>query len=150
MKFKFPLEKVMQHRKMLEDLAQRDFQEAQNHLVEQQEKLRQMQSAAEEARSGAFRRQTEGGKASSALIQVDEFLKGQDIRIERQRERIKKCESLVENLREILREKAIEYKIIEELRDRRFQEFKIERRKIEQKRTDDLNLMRFRKEDSKE
>ena len=150
MKFKFPLEKVMQHRKMLEDLAQKDFQQAQNELVQQQLKLKEMQDAAIEARTGAFRRQSEGGKASPTLIQISEFLKGQDIRMERQKEKIKECEGLVENLREILRQKAIDYKIIEELRDRRLEEFKVERRKIEQKRTDDLNLMRFRKEDVKE
>ncbi len=149
MKFKFPLEKVMQHRKVLEELAQKDFEEAQSELLAQKTKLQDMQDAVVRSREEAFRRQSEGGKASPVLVQSDEFIKGQDIRMERQREKIRECESLVENLREILRQKAIDYKIIEEFKERRFQEYKVERRKLEQKRVDDLNIMRFRREDSK-
>lgn len=148
MKFKFPLEKVMQHRKTLEGLAQRDFQEAQSELFKQEEILQAMQKAVVDARHTAFRHQSEGGKASPALVQVHDFLRGQDIRIEKQKERVKECSSLVENLREILRQKAIEYKIIEELREKQLSEFKIDQRKRDQKRTDDMNLMRFRREDT--
>lgn len=148
MKFKFPLQKVMQHRKTLEDLAQRDFQQAQAELNHQLEILQQMQDSVLQARDAAFRQQSEGGRAGPVLTQVHEFLKGQDIRIERQRTRIQECESLVENLREILRQKAIDYKIIEELREKRFKEFKIERNKRDQKRADDISLMRFRRGDS--
>jgi flagellar FliJ protein len=147
MKFKFQLEKVLQHRKILEDLAQREFQEAQAELNQQIRKLDEMKEAVISARDQAFRRQSEGGKASPALLQVDEFIKGQDIRMERQKLRIQECESLVEKLREILRQKAIDYKIIEELKDKQFKEYKIERRKREQKNADDINLMRFRRED---
>ncbi|MEZ0392295.1 MAG: flagellar export protein FliJ [Pseudobdellovibrionaceae bacterium] len=147
MKFQFPLQKVLQHRKVLEDLAQRDFQEALAELNLQLQKLNQMEEAVLLAREEAFRRQSEGGKTSSSLTQVDDFLKGQDIRIARQKERIKECESLVENLREILRQKAIDYKIIEELKTRRLKEFKVEQKKREQKRLDDISLMRFRRGD---
>lgn len=149
MKFKFPLQKVMQHRKVLEDLAQKDFEEAVSELNAQKEKLAEMEKSVSDARAAAFRLQSEGGKASPGLVQTDEFIKGQDIRMERQKERIRECESLVENLREILRQKAIDYKIIEELREKRFKEFKIERSKLEQKRTDDLNLMRFGRGEAK-
>jgi flagellar FliJ protein len=148
MKFKFSLQKVLQHRKTLEDLAQREFQEAQAELNMQLQKLEDMRQAVAEARDQAFRRQSEGGKTSPALIQVDDFLKGQDIRMDRQKERIKECESLVEKLREILRQKAIDYKIIEELKEKQFKEYKIEQRRREQKIADDMNLMRFRREDA--
>jgi flagellar FliJ protein len=145
MKFRFPLQKVLQHRKVLEDLAQRDFQQAQAELNLQIDKLNQMQEAVAQARDAAFRQQSDGGKASPALTQVDEFLKGQDIRMERQKQKIQECESLVENLREILRQKAIDYKIIEELKDRRLKEFKVEQQKREQKRSDDISLMRHQR-----
>ena len=148
MKFKFPLQKVLQHRKILEDLAQKDFQEAQAALNLETQKLQDMKDAVIAARDQAFRRQSEGGKASPDLSMVHEFIKGQDIRMERQKERIQECERLVENLREILRQKAIDCKIIEELKEKQFKEYKIERRKREQKITDDMNLMRFRREDA--
>ena len=148
MKFKFPLQKVMQHRKTLEDLAQKDFQLAQAELKRQLEILQQMHDSVSQARDAAFRQQSDGGKASAALTQVHDFLRGQDIRIERQKGKVKECESLVENLREILRQKAIDYKIIEELREKRLKEWKIDKNKREQKRADDISLMRFRRGDA--
>ena len=141
-KFKFPLQKVMQHRKTLEGIAQKDFEEAQAAMNAEIQKLAEMEKAKVDARTQAFRRQSEGGKTSPALIQVSEFLKGQDIRMERQRAKIKECESLVENLREILRQKAIDYKIIESLKSRKLLEFKKEQSKKELKETDDMSIMR--------
>ncbi len=147
-RFKFPLQKVMQHRKTLEGLAQTQFQLAMSELNLQTQILLAMENLKVEARDQAFRQQSEGGKASPALVQVFEFLKGQDIRIEKQKIKIKECESRVENLREILRQKAIEYKIIEGLRERQEKVFKTERRKKEQKQVDEMNVMRFRREDT--
>ncbi|MGZ5278303.1 MAG: flagellar export protein FliJ [Pseudobdellovibrionaceae bacterium] len=148
MKFKFSLQKVLQHRKILEDLAQREFQEAMAELNKQLLKMNEMKEAVAAARDQAFRRQSEGGKTSPALVQVDDFIRGQDIRMESQKKKIIECESLVENLREILRQKAIDYKIIEELKEKQFKDYKIERRKREQKVVDDINLMRFGREDN--
>lgn len=148
-KFRFPLQKVMQHRKTVEELAQKDFEEAMAQLNQENQKLAQMQNQIVQARDAAFGRQTEGGRAAPALSQVHEFIKGQDIRIERQKEKIKECESLVENLREILRQKAIEYKMIESLKERKLEKFKLEVRKKEQKLMDDTSLMRYRREEAK-
>lgn len=148
-KFRFPLQKVMQHRKTVEELAQRDYQEALANLNFENQKLQQMQNQIIQARDSAFGRQTDGGRAVPALSQVHEFIRGQDIRIERQKEKIKECQSLVENLQEILRQKAIEYKMIESLKERRLEKFKIEKRKKEQKQMDDTSLMRFRREEAK-
>jgi len=137
----------MQHRKTQEDIAQRDFLEAEAQMLSEISKLEKMQQQIADAREMAFRQQSEGGKASPALTQVDDFIQRQDIRIERQKEKIKECESLVENLREILRQRAIDYKMIESLKNRRQQEFKTEVRKREQKELDNLSVMRFRRED---
>ena len=121
MKFKFKLDKVLNHRKNLEDVAQRDFQEAQANLNFEIQKLSQMQEAVRMARLGAFKFQSDGGKSSSHLNQVHDYMVGQDLRMERQKEKIKENENLVENLREILRAKAIDCKIITELkRSRRY------------------------------
>jgi len=146
-KFKFPLEKVLQHRKVLEDLAQADFQVALASLNNEIDKLGKMDEAVIQAREAAFSKQEAGGRASAGLTQVHEFLKGQDIRRERQKEKIKECESLVEKLREILREKAIDYKIMEELKERKKTEWKVHQRKEEQKQADDITIMRYRREE---
>jgi flagellar FliJ protein len=146
MKFKFPFQNVLTFRKTMENLAQTDFQEAAAALARENDILKKMRDDVFEARRRSFEKQTEGGKSAPALGQVDDFLKGQDIRIARQQSKIQDWEKRVEELREILRAKAIDYKMIEELRDKKKDEFKIEQNKLEQKRSDDLTLMRYRPE----
>jgi flagellar FliJ protein len=144
MKFKFRFENVLKHRKIMEDVAQRDFQEANSLLNVEIEKLNNMIHAAHEAQEHLFEKQKQGGPAGPALSQVHDFLKGQDIRIARQRQKVQEYEKVVENLREILRHKAIEYKIMEGLKSKNQEEFKKEQNKKEQKNLDDLALMRSR------
>jgi flagellar protein FliJ len=146
MKFKFLFQNVLNYRKTLENLAQTDFSKAMAELNLVQQDLANMEEEKIRARENAFAKQLDGGKAGPALSQVHEFLKGQDIRIERQGIKIQECQKRVEELREILRQKAVEYKIIEKLRDNKKEEFTIEQRKLEQKKTDDLNIMRFKTE----
>jgi flagellar FliJ protein len=133
----------------VENLAQRDFQEVLAELAKQRQILSDMQEQVTLARQGRYHKQVEGGKTAPALSQVDDFIKGQDIRMDLQRAKIQECEKRVEELREILRLKAIDYKIIEGLKDRKSEEFKIEQKKLEQKQTDDMNTMRFRPEGKK-
>ena len=150
MKFRFGLEKVLQHRKIVEDLAQKDFQEAQAALNLEIQKLEDMNKAVVSARDEAYRLQSEGGKNKTpALGQIDDFIQGQDLRKESQRKKIKECESLVESYREILRQRAIESKIMIELKDKKKTEFQVEQKKREQKFVDEMNVMRFRKEENK-
>lgn len=148
MKFKFSFQAVLRYRKTLEELAQSAYSEALAELNRQKQFLSDLFEEMAIARESAFQRQTEGGKAGPALSQIHEFLKGQDIRIEKQRIKIQECEVKVEELQEILRQKAIDHKIIEKLRERKKEEFRIEQNKLEQKRVDDLNIMRFKLEDS--
>jgi flagellar FliJ protein len=150
MKFKFAFQTVLRYRKTVEEIAQADFSEAMAELNRQKQILSDMQEEIALARENAFQTQTDGGKAGPALSQVHEFLKGQDIRIERQRMKIQEWQVKVEELQEILRQKAIDYKIIDELRDRKKEEFRIEQNKLDQKRTDDMNIMRFKPEGRKE
>lgn len=147
MKFRFSLEKVRQHRKTVEDLAQRDYQQALQSLNAEKQKLNDMHQQVFQARQQAFNQQTAGGLAGPALSQVDDFIKGQDIRIEKQKQLIKQCEGLVEKMQEILRQKAIEYKIIESLKEKKLEKFKVEKNKKEQKQADDISLMRFGREE---
>lgn len=143
MKFKFKLEKVLQHRKIQEDLAQKDFQEAVAKLNIEKDNLEKMLNDVFQARQRAFEIQTGGGIAGSGLSQVHDFMMGQDIRMERQRKKIQYQETIVEELREILRQKAQEFKIIEELKEKKREQFKVEKNKLEIKRADDINSMRF-------
>lgn len=146
MKFKFPFENVLKHRKILEDLAQKDFQQALAALNEEIQKLEKMKEDVQRARVTAFERQSHGGSAAPALSQVHEFLKGQDVRIERQQNKVQEYQKGVENLREILRQKALDYKIIERLKDRKKDEFKKAVNDKEQKISDEVGTVRFLRE----
>lgn len=146
MKFKFAFEKVLKHRKTLEEVAQTEYLEALADLNQEVDKLNQLQATLEESRRFSFETQNSGGQAGSALSQVFDFQKGQDVRIERQRKVIGEHEIKVEKLQEILRLKAIDYKIIDKLKGKKKEEFRVQENKKDQKRIDDLNVMRFKKD----
>lgn len=142
MKFNFKLEKVLRHRKQQEDLAQRDFMESQAKLHHEEKVLESLIEQAHLAREKAFQEQTASQVNPESLKQIQEFIKGQDHRIERQKIRIKEQETLVEKYREILRQKAVEYKMIESLKNKQYEEFRKQANKDEQKKIDDIVVMR--------
>jgi flagellar FliJ protein len=142
MKFQFPLKTVMRHRKLMENEAQRVFQEANAKLNAEISKLEFLHEQVREARQKAFQLQVKGGATTNDLRQVDEFIRGQDIRIDRQNLSIQNQQQIVEDLRQILRKAAIDYKMIEKLRDKKRDEFRIESRKHEQKQIDELTNAR--------
>ena len=144
-KFKFPLEKVKKHREQLEQAAQRDFQLGMAALNAKIQKLEDMRAEVKKAVESRLDK-----TSVPALTQVHDFLAGQDIRMERQKIKIQEFEKQVEALREILRQKAIESKIIKELEQRKFRDFIEEVRKKELRTQDDVNLMRFRPKDEPE
>jgi flagellar FliJ protein len=143
MKFKFPLQKVLEHRKVIEDIAQKDFQEALSAKVKEERLLEIMLEKMHEAYNEAFLRQhSKSGSTSDRLQQIHDFILGQKVRIERQKAKIQECDKLVEAYREILREKAVEYKIIERLRERKKEEFTQEEARNEQKEMDEISVLR--------
>lgn len=141
-KFKFSLDKVKKHREQMEQSAQRDFQLAMADLNQEIYRLEQMQEESKKAVESRLDK-----TSVPALTQVHDFLIGQALRIDRQKIKIQEKEKQVEGLREILRQKAIETKIIKELEQRKFRDFIEEVRKKELRTQDDINLMRFRPKD---
>ncbi len=145
MNFRFSLQTVLRHRKNIENLAVKDFKEKLFEVHQAEESLIVLENQVKEAHQKAFEIQSQGGSAGPALGQVDEFMKGQALRIERQKERIQGLQAQVEKLREILRLKAIDYKIIDKLRENKKEDFRKQQNKIEQKTLDEMNVMRFKK-----
>lgn len=144
MKFKFPLQKVLEHRKLRENLVQKDFQDAQALLQEQLNKLEKMNQQVTEAyeRSGILAKQ--GGAQGPALMEIHEFLKGQRQRIQFQEQKVQEFEKLVEAKREILRQAAMDYKIMEKMRENKFEAYRQERIATEQKENDEQSILRFK------
>jgi flagellar export protein FliJ len=144
MKFKFPLQKVLEHRKIVENLAQKDFQEVQMLLNNENDKLAQLEKAMHEAQVTAGSLSSEGGHQGAALSQIHDFLRGQRIRITQQRFRIAEVEKLVEAKRDILRQAALDYKIIEKMRENKFEEYRQGRLIEDQKEMDEQAILRFK------
>ena len=143
MKFKFPLQKVMEHRKVLEDLAQKDFQDALAVLIQEQKLFSTLQDQMRSAYDEIFQAQhSKSGQTSGQLKQLSDFIVGQKVRLERQGAKIQEIEKGVESLREILREKAVDYKIIERLKERKKADFNEEMAKIDQKEMDEIAILR--------
>ncbi|MBO9666254.1 MAG: flagellar export protein FliJ [Bdellovibrio sp.] len=144
MKFKFPLQKVLEHRKLKENLAQKDFQDVVGVLNEQQAILEKMNQDVVEAQARAASLVQMGGAQGPALSQIHEFLKGQKIRIAYQVQRVQEVEKLVEAKREILRQAALDYKIMEKMRENKFEEYKAGRIAQDQKEMDEQAILRFK------
>lgn len=150
MKFKFSLQKVLEHRKVLENIAQRDFQQALVVYRNELANLESMKSQRQQAFQDRFKVQTKGaGNLPPQLQQTHDYLMGQDKKIEMQKAKVQLLENEVEKMREILREKVISTKIIEKLREKKFRDFIAEQNALEQKELDEINVVRHSREDAK-
>jgi flagellar FliJ protein len=143
-RFAFSFEKLLNHRHKLEDLARRNWLEAQAQVDAATKKLGQIFEEIDQARSRVGELTRTGGRHAIALAQVDEFINGQKIRVERQRGEIRTLTTEAERLHEILVEAAKEKRILEKLRERQIDEFKFRRKKQELKEVDELVVTRFR------
>jgi flagellar FliJ protein len=144
MKFKFPLQKVMDHRKTNQNLAQKDFQVAALELAEQQDALEKMQEEEHQAHLHAGKFTQQGGALGAKLVQIHEFLIGQKVRISHQKTKIIEIEKLVESKREILRLASQEYKIMEKMRENKFEAYRAARILQDQKEMDEQSILRFK------
>lgn len=145
MKFEFSFEKLLDHKKTLEDVAKRNWAEKKALLDAELEKLDQMYQLIDDSRKRAMDLAITGGAQGPMLVGIDEFINGQKIRIERHRSQIRELMAEVERLHELLVEAAKERKTLEKLRERKLEEFRLLRRKKEAKEIDELVVTRFGK-----
>jgi flagellar FliJ protein len=150
MRFRFRLQKLLEARKITQDLAQKDFQLELSALQTLNEKLRLMDQERSESflRSGLLQEQG-GPDAGRALHEIHEFQEGLAQRRVFHLEKIKQAEELVEKKREILRQSTIEYRIIVKLREKDFQKFQQELANSAQKESDEIATLRFAHKDVK-
>lgn len=143
MKFKFSLEKVLKHRILQMDLARRDFINAQNILDTAIATRDNM--IAEKQKNILHRSQIVGTKAGwqEEAAQINLYLSGQDLRIARQNESLKKLEKEVESYREILLKALTEAKMMERLKEKKKEEFIKTYFENETKELDEISTLRY-------
>ena len=147
MKFNFRMQKVLEHRKVQEDLAKTDFQLALAKLNSEIEYLQSLVDQKKKARVTSFEIEISTGVPSALkngiLSDSSQFQGLQDVRIERQKAVVSLCEKEVESKREILKTIAIEYKIIEKVKEKKKQQSVDDANKSEQKENDEISILRF-------
>ncbi len=143
MKFKFPMQKVLDHRVVKMDLARKDYLEAQAFLAAEQKILDDM---IEVKRRSLAQRSSLAGTTTGwqeTVNQINSFLTGQDLRIANQNERLLKIEKVVESRREILKDALTEVKIMERLKEKKKADFLQEVRQKEAIELDEISSARF-------
>lgn len=142
MKFKFAFTTLMKERKIRQDEARREFLQASQRVEEQvrilgayRESLARAIDQIQRVRSGA-------GQVAGSLIALDEFVKGQKIRIQGQIRTVQGLEEIANQKRLVLVEAAREVKVLEKLKEKQYNEFKKQRLKHELKAIDEIAVMR--------
>ncbi len=148
MKFKFRLQKLLEARKITQDLAQRDFQNALNFLRAEEHIVEEMDQSRARSYERLGQLQSEGGaRAGVELQDIFHFQQGLVKKRELQMIKVQQAQELVEKKREILQQATIEYKMMERLKDKKKKEFQQEVEKAEQKEADEMSILRFAHKD---
>lgn len=142
MKFKFALEKVLKHKKILEDQAKKDFSEISKRLRDQEQYLENLEQDLKTAYDNKYQIQKMGGNISAYLEFFHNYYGAQKKLIENQKKIIQGMTKILEEKREFLVQAARDHKTFVMLREKKKQEFRKELLKREQKRLDDMNIMR--------
>ena len=145
MKFDFPFEKLLDHKRTLENEAVRYFNEAQSKLDEANVSLNTMFELVDHSRQRAGQLNQTGGAQLPELGMLSEFITGQKLRVERQRLTIRELSVEAERRQELVILAARERKALEKLREKRLEEFKKLRKKREEKEMDELVVTRFKR-----
>lgn len=143
MKFKFSLDAVLKHRKRLEEVAQREFAEAQAAVDDCLRKIEAMYKRSDEVREEVLVAQ-KSGKSSSVenIREMELFLAGQKIRIETLRHHARELLQIAEQKQEALIQAAQDKKSLEKMKDKRKAEWEAWIRQIESKELDDMTTVR--------
>lgn len=138
-RFVFSLQKVLDYRQRLEEQAIRAFAEAQAELAHQQHRLRHLLDWRQECLNRSERRH----RLAVALLDIEQtFLSALEEQIQLQRQRVAEAQHQVEVRRQQLIEAQRERKTLERLKEKQYEQWRLELLRWEQKQIDDLASMR--------
>ncbi len=147
--FRFGLEPVLKQRKRVEDVAQTEFAMAQAELNQCLKKIDQMYEEIDRARENIVREQkSKEALALERIRQAEKFILGQQLLIERERLRARDLMQKAEDKQQILIEASKERKALGRLKEKRQVEHKKELDLLDEKNTDELVTMRFKRRTS--
>lgn len=132
-KFKFKLENVLTYRKEIEEKKKQEFMTAQKDYYNQVDILNDYLKAKDEAINNNENYRT-GFDYKLLII----YLQSLDKSIEKQKKVIEKYKAVLDKKKEELLASTKDCKIIEKLKERAHEEYKIEANRKEQKQNDDF------------
>ena len=147
MKFKFSLEKVLNHRQLKLDLARKDYNEVQEFYRNETEILENYKKEEVLAQTKMNQNVNSLSNWQNENAYLNDFIKLNKIRMQKQTERLAKIEKLVEQRLEILKEALKDVKILEELKQKKKSDFIKNVQYKEQLELDELSVLRFKNED---
>ncbi|NMA34211.1 MAG: flagellar export protein FliJ [Clostridiaceae bacterium] len=135
-KFIFKLQSVLNLRKQKEDSIKNELANATRKLEAEKRKLSELETMLEDT----VREFNEKTKKTTVheLIEFNEYLSLLNSRIKTQKENVNNAAQYVDKVREELVKAVKERKILEKLRERQFEEFLLEQKKLEQKTNDEI------------
>ena len=145
MKFIFSYQQLLEYRKRLEEVAQRDYLQAKKNVQMAETALEAMYQQIDDSRQRARMLEIKGGKQAPSLALIDDFINNHKLRIETQRKTIRELKQVEETQQQALVIAAKEYKILEKLKEKQLIEFKEILKKRELKQVDELVTTRFKR-----
>lgn len=141
--FEFRLQKVMETTKAREELQKRELTLAIGDLTRNEALLVTMIDHLEEEVAQFAGRKVKGSIRVSSLAQYASYTDNLLSEINRQRREIEKLARVVEEHREKLLEITKDKKILERLKEKRFEEYRRKLRQVEQKFMDEISSRNF-------
>lgn len=144
MAFRFGLESVLKHRKRVEDVAQREYIEAQQILDACLARIDAMYKRMDEVRMEIQQAQQNGSKQSlNEILEMEFFITGQKVRIQSERMEARRLMQIAEEKQDQLIHASREKKILVQLKEKKMSEYKEWLARLEAKALDDLTTTRF-------
>ncbi|OQX62643.1 MAG: flagellar export protein FliJ [Desulfococcus sp. 4484_242] len=143
MKYRFPFDALLRHRKFLEENLQREIGLLSRVLADEKKKLESLQQARKAASEKLRHRQKGKGITVSEVLLYTRFIERMSGQVNLQKTSVKKIEKNVEEKREDLVRAMKDRKIIEKLKEKKRQIFREQMMKQEQNFLNDMAAVRF-------
>lgn len=134
--FSFRLQPVLNIRIQTEDNLKNELGKAIQQLEAEKRKLSELENELD-GLVDEFNKKTKKTTVRK-LIEVKEYLSLLDSKIKRQKENVNSAMLNVDKIREELLKAVKERKILEKLRDRKYEEYLLEQKRLEQKTNDEI------------
>lgn len=141
-KFDFRLQKILQHRQILLERAKGDYLEALNKVHLKEDYIEELETNIMSSRETVLELCQTGQNQSSRLVSMEEFIIATKFLVKRAKLELRELKTELEALQEKMIEASRDHKALELMKDRKREEHRKEVIKDEQKKVDDIFLMR--------